>query len=93
MSLQQLIASFAAQSRQLGLHPAPRKTIVTASVGASASEGALSDAGQLTSCRYGMVKLHLQVPSDRTANPHFGTMTCDCCSIVLVCHASQQRLI
>lgn len=68
MSLQQLIASFAAQSRQLGVHPAPRKAAVTVSSDASVPEGALLDTDQLTSCRYCMAKLQLPVTSDGTAN-------------------------
>lgn len=58
MSLQQLIASFAAQSRQLGVPSAPRKAVVTASSDASVPEAALPDTDQLTSCRYCMGKLH-----------------------------------
>lgn len=55
VSLQQLIASFAAQSRQLGVRPAPRQANVMADSAASIEVGAsstvLPDTDQLTSCR------------------------------------------
>ena len=61
VSLQQLIASFAAQSRQLGVRPAPRQANVMADSAASIEVGAsstvLPDTDQLTSCRCAMLCL------------------------------------
>ena len=62
VSLQQLIASFAAQSRQLGVPAAPRKNETSVSHAAMrpdlANNSTLSDVDQLTSCRctYASVK-------------------------------------
>ena len=90
VSLQQLIASFAAQGRQLGLHPAPRKAIVTASSDTSMPQGASPDTDQITSCRYGMGKLQLLVTSDSSAFQKSEAITHKRYSRALIQHATQQ---